>query len=387
MHYVPNVELAFYSVEHIMRDVNYGTLLRYMHSNGASMFFVVVYLHVLKGLYYGSYLYPRQWIWVVGIVILLLMILTAFFGYILPWGQMSFWAATVITNLCTSIPLIGTDLVYWIWGGYSVGNPTLNRFFVLHFLLPFVILALVIIHLLVLHNVGSNNPLGISIKQDSFPFTGFFLIKDFLFYIMFFIFAIIFIYFFPNVLAHPDNYMEANPLVTPNHIVPEWYFLPYYAILRAVPNKLFGTILLVLSIISLLLLPFHKTALVRPSVRFGWYSILFFYLFVFCVFILGWVGGKPIETPFYEVGQISTCYYFLYLFVLCRGIWIFDSIFKSQDSDSWFIIVSKKRSGFSDNKNAGDTLVKTQKVKAVYDALKENASNKYFIGYYVKSWF
>lgn len=315
MHYTPHVDLAFLSVEHIMRDVNYGYFLRYAHSNGASAFFFIVYLHLLKGLYFGSYTYPRQVLWASGVVILLIMIATAFMGYVLPWGQMSFWAATVITNLFSAIPYIGLDLVYWLWGGFSIDNPTLNRFFSLHYLLPFLILGLVIFHLVCLHNWGSNNPLGLNTKLDTFSFTPFFMVKDFSFLNFFLFFISIFVFFFPNYLGHPDNYILANPLVTPNHIVPEWYFLPFYAVLRALPDKLYGTIFLVLSILVLLALPLFSNAGVRSS----YFSFIFeqlFWVFVVLALTLGWVGGKPIESPFYLIGQLSTTGYFLYFLLL-----------------------------------------------------------------------
>ena len=230
MHYVPNLDLAFKSVEHIMRDVNFGWFIRYLHSNGASMFFFVIYIHVFRGLFYNSYVYPRAIVWMIGIIILLLMILTAFLGYVLPWGQMSFWAATVITNLASAVPIIGGDIVIWLWGGFSVGNPTLNRFFSLHYILPIIILFLVILHVLFLHFTLSSNPLGIMSDIDTTKFGTYFIIKDvYGIYLVLFICSF-FLFFYPNVLSHSDNYIPANALVTPNHIVPEWYFLPFYAI-------------------------------------------------------------------------------------------------------------------------------------------------------------
>ena len=244
MHYTPHVDLAFDSVEHIMRDVNYGWLLRYAHSNGASMFFIVVYIHIARGLYYGSYLYPRRLLWSTGILIFLLMMGTGFIGYVLPWGQMSFWGATVITNLVTVIPYVGEDIVHWLWGGFSVDNATLNRFFSLHYLLPFVILGLVLLHLILLHIDGSGNPLYFD-TYNKVSFYPYFYVKDLFGFILFLMFFSYFVFFIPNYLGHSDNYIRANPMVTPTHIVPEWYFLPFYAILRSIPNKLNGVIAMV----------------------------------------------------------------------------------------------------------------------------------------------
>ena len=319
MHYVANVELAFLSVEHIMRDVNYGWLIRYIHANGASMFFLVVYIHIFRGLYYGSYLYPRDHVWGIGVIILFSMIGTAFMGYVLPWGQMSFWAATVITNLASAIPFIGTEIVYWLWGGFSVDNATLNRFFSFHYILPFVIIGLVIVHLLLLHEAKSNNPLGIkNTVVDKVPFTPYFTIKDIFGVVIFFILFIFFIYFKPNVLGHPDNYIPANPLSTPAHIVPEWYFLPFYAILRSVPDKLGGVTLMTLAILILILIPYLNIQyLINFPIRyrskqFSIISKIFFYLFFIICLILGWIGGNSAETPYVEIGQICTFYYFLY---------------------------------------------------------------------------
>lgn len=315
MHYVADQTLAFSSVEHIMRDVNFGWLLRYIHANGASMFFIVVYTHTLRSLYYGSYVYPRQWLWAVGVIILLLMIATAFFGYVLPWGQMSFWAATVITNLVSAIPSVGSAIVIWIWGGYSVDNATLNRFFSLHFFLPFVIAALVFLHIILLHTHHSNNPLGVDRGRDSIPFFPYYVVKDLYGIVLFLLFFSCFLFFAPNLLGHPDNYIPANPMVTPAHIVPEWYFLPFYAILRAIPDKLMGVVALVASILSLLLLPF----IVRPETRsnnFRPISHLLFWLLLLDALILGWVGSKPIEQPYVEISQAATVFYFAYFFVL-----------------------------------------------------------------------
>jgi len=265
MHYNPNVNLAFISVEHIMRDVNYGWLLRYIHANGASMFFICVYIHIGRNLYYGSYTKPRELLWSVGVIIFLVMMGTAFIGYVLPWGQMSFWGATVITNMLSAIPWIGSDLVQLVWGGFSVDNATLNRFFSLHYLLPFIIAALIVVHFMGLHEHASNNPLGINSNVDKVPFHPYFTYKDLFGLFIFLIFFSIFIYFAPNILGHSDNYIPANPLVTPTHIVPEWYFLPFYAILRSIPNKLGGVIAMIGAILILLLLPYLHTSEIRSS--------------------------------------------------------------------------------------------------------------------------
>jgi len=319
MHYTPEQNLAFLSVEHIMRDVNMGWLLRYFHANGASMFFIVVYIHILRGLYYGSYVAPREGLWLVGVIILLLMIVTAFMGYVLPWGQMSFWGATVITNLVSAIPKIGGDIVIWLWGGYSINNATLNRFFSLHFLFPFLIAGLVLIHLILLHTDGSNNPLGISLKRDSIPFYPYYILKDLYGVVLFFFFFGLFVFFMPNYLGHSDNYIAANPMVTPPHIVPEWYFLPFYAILRSIPDKLMGVLALLFAILVLCLLPF----LVSPELRSNDFRPLanfVFWLFVLDVLILGWVGSKPVEEPYVQIAQIATLFYFAYFLFLLPGI-------------------------------------------------------------------
>lgn len=317
MHYTPEIHLAFNSVEHIMRDVNYGWLLRYIHSNGASMFFIVVYIHIFRGLYYGSFVYPRQPLWGIGVIILLLMIITAFLGYVLPWGQMSFWGATVITNLVSAVPKIGNFIVVWLWGGPSIGNATLNRFFSFHYLLPFIIAALVLIHILLLHEFGSNSAtgFGIGVPLDFQPFYPFFLIKDIHGLIFFLIFFSIFVFFMPNTLGHPDNYILANPLVTPPHIVPEWYLLPFYAILRAVPDKLGGVVAMIAAILILIALPFILVPEVR-SMAFRPFSRIFFYYIVIICLLLGWVGGKPVEYPFVIFGQVVSVLYFLYFLFL-----------------------------------------------------------------------
>lgn len=315
MHYTPHISLAFYSVEHIMRDVNYGWLLRYIHANGASMFFLVVYIHMFRGLYYGSYMYPRQTLWISGVVIFILMMATAFMGYVLPWGQMSFWAATVITNLFSAIPVIGESIVQWIWGGFSVNNATLNRFFSFHYLFPFLIAGMIIIHLALLHENGSNNPLGVVSKTDNIGFYPYFYVKDlFGFSVLSVIFAF-FVFFYPNVLGHPDNYVQANPMVTPSHIVPEWYFLPFYAILRSIPDKLGGVICMGLSLVVLILLPFLETSQVRSATFRPIYRKIFWFFLVDAL-ILGWIGQKVVEYPYVQVGQIATIFYFAFFFIL-----------------------------------------------------------------------
>lgn len=314
MHYTAHVDLAFLSIEHIMRDVNYGWLFRYIHANGASAFFFVVYVHMFRGLYYGSYVHPREWLWGVGVIIFLLMILTAFMGYVLPWGQMSFWAATVITNLASAVPFCGDLIVKWLWGGFSVDNATLNRFFSLHYFLPFVIAFLVVIHLVLLHQFRSNNPLGVN-TVDSLFFAPYFTLKDLVGAIIFFQIFFLFVYFAPNLAGHSDNYIPANPLVTPTHIVPEWYFLPFYAILRSVPNKLGGVVLMLLAILVLFFFPFLTKQLVCSN-RFRPLHKSVYWFFVFNCVLLGWIGGKSIETPFYEIGQVATLFYFVYFIIL-----------------------------------------------------------------------
>ena len=297
MQYTPQADLAFNSVERIMRDVNYGWLLRYIHMNGGSMFFLVVYIHMFRGMYYGSYKAPRELLWILGAIIFLLMMATAFMGYVLPWGQMSFWGATVITNLFSAIPWVGDDIVTLLWGGFAVDNPTLNRMFVLHFLMPFVILGVVILHMLALHRFGSNNPLGIDLKgpQDSIPFHPYYTVKDLFGLGVFLIFYGFWVFFAPNALGDPDNYIPANPLSTPEHIVPEWYFLPFYAILRSIPDKLLGVIAMFLSIFVLFLLPWLdrspvRSARFRPAFRF------FFWMLVFDCAILLFVGKYAPES-------------------------------------------------------------------------------------------
>jgi ubiquinol-cytochrome c reductase cytochrome b subunit len=324
MHYTPHVAHAFDSVEHIMRDVNWGWLLRYAHANGASMFFIVVYIHIFRGLYYGSYKAPRELLWMLGVVILLLMMATAFMGYVLPWGQMSFWGATVITNLFSAIPWFGEAIVTWMWGGFTVDNPTLNRFYSLHYLLPFAIVAVVFLHLVALHTHGSNNPVGIDLtKKDKIPFHPYYTIKDMFGLAVFFIVFAGFVFFAPNVLGHPDNYIPANPLVTPPHIVPEWYFLPFYAILRAItfdifwiiPAKLGGVIAMFASIGVLFILPWLDTSAVR-SARFRPVYRIFFWVLVVDCFILGYVGSQPPEGWLPTIGLLGTIWYFAHFLVV-----------------------------------------------------------------------
>jgi quinol-cytochrome oxidoreductase complex cytochrome b subunit len=313
MHYSPHTSLAFSSVEHIMRDVNNGWLFRYIHANGASMFFIAVYTHIGRGLYYRSYLYPRAHLWISGIFLFTLMMATAFMGYVLPWGQMSFWGATVITNLFSAIPMIGQDISYWLWGGFSVDNATLNRFFSLHYLLPFFIVGLVLAHLSLLHLDGSNNPLGLKNTQDKISFYPYFYIKDFFGLLLFWSFFALFVYYKPNLLGHPDNYIKANPLVTPPHIVPEWYFLPFYAILRSIPDKLGGVMCMGLSIKVLSSLPIlGKSLILNPKFNPLYKVITFFFLSN--TVLLGWLGGMPAETPFVLISQVCTFFYFSYFF-------------------------------------------------------------------------
>jgi len=317
MQYTPNSAMAFDSVERIMRDVNYGWLMRYIHMNGASMFFLIVYIHLFRGLYYGSYKAPRELLWMLGVVILLLMMATAFMGYVLPWGQMSYWGATVITNLFSALPWVGQKIVTLLWGGFTVSNPTLNRFFALHYLLPFIIVAVVGLHLLALHTHGSNNPLGIDHKgpQDWIPFHPYYTIKDMFGLCVFLLFFSIFVFYAPNVLGDPQNYIPANPLQTPPDIVPEWYFLPFYAILRSVPNKLFGVLLMFSSILVLFILPWLDTSRVR-SARFRPIYKWVFWLLVIDVLALGWVGAHPPAGMVVTIGRIATTYYFAHFLIL-----------------------------------------------------------------------
>nr|AMK01493.1 cytochrome b [Mitrocomella polydiademata] len=313
MHYSADVSIAFSSVTHILEDVNYGFILKYLHANGASAFFVCVFIHIARGLYYGSYL--RSHLWFSGIALFLIMMLTAFIGYVLPWGQMSFWGATVITNFVSAIPYIGNDVVQWIWGGFSVSNATLNRFFSLHYLFPFVLALLAIIHVVLLHEGGSNSPIGINPNADKIPFHSYFSAKDLYGFVLLFILITILVFYIPNTLGDPENYIKANPLVTPVHIMPEWYFLFAYAILRAIPNKLGGVIALVLSIVILVILPFVHTSNLR-GLSFRPLGKILYWGFMANFVLLTWIGCKPVEEPYIFIGQLSSIFYFSYFLVM-----------------------------------------------------------------------
>jgi ubiquinol-cytochrome c reductase cytochrome b subunit len=325
MHYNPSVLEAFNSVEHIMRDVNNGWLIRYLHSNTASAFFFLVYLHIGRGIYYGSYRAPRTLVWVIGTIIFLLMIVTAFLGYVLPYGQMSLWGATVITNMMSAIPWIGQDLVEFIWGGFSVNNATLNRFFALHFVLPFVLAAAALMHLIALHDsAGSGNPLGVSGNYDRLPMAPYFLFKDLITIFLFIVILSIFVFFMPNVLGDSDNYIMANPMQTPPSIVPEWYLLPFYAILRSIPNKLLGVIAMLGAILMLLVMPYTDFSRSR-GIQFRPLSKINFYIFVGNFLILMQLGAKHVESPFIEFGQISTVLYFSHFLIIVPLISLFEN--------------------------------------------------------------
>ena len=316
MHYTPSISEAFDSVEHIMRDVNNGWLVRYLHSNTASAFFFLVYLHIGRGLYYGSYKAPRTLVWTLGTIIFILMMATAFLGYVLPYGQMSLWGATVITNLMSAIPWIGQDIVQFIWGGFSVNNATLNRFFALHFVLPFVLAALALMHLIALHDsAGSSNPLGVSGNYDRLPMHPYFLFKDLITIFLFILVLSIFVFFMPNVLGDSENYVMANPMQTPPAIVPEWYLLPFYAILRSIPNKLLGVIAMFAAILALLIMPFTDLSKLRGN-QFRPLSKITFFIFVANFLILMQLGAKHVESPFIEFGQISTVLYFSHFVII-----------------------------------------------------------------------
>ncbi len=326
MHYTPHTAMAFDSVEHIMRDVNYGWLLRYMHANGASMFFIAVYIHMFRGMYYGSYKAPREVLWMLGVVIYLIMMATAFMGYVLPWGQMSFWGAKVITNLFSAIPFVGKSITTWLWGGYSVDNPTLNRFFSLHYLLPFVLAAVIGLHIWALHVPGNGNPTGVSVKsgQDTLAFHPYYTMKDGFAIAVFLLFFAFWLFFQPNYLGHAINYEPANPLVTPAHIVPEWYYLPFYAILRAIPSKLGGVIAMFGSILILFVLPWLDTSRVRS----GSYRPIFkgfFWIFAIVCVALGYLGSKPADGAYVIWARILTVYYFSHFLVILPLLGLLES--------------------------------------------------------------
>ncbi len=325
MHYTPHADMAFNSIEHIMRDVNYGWLLRYLHANGGSMFFIAVYIHMFRGMYYGSYKEPREILWILGVIIYLLMMATGFLGYTLPWGQMSFWGATVITNFFTAIPLIGDTITTLLWGGYAVGNPTLNRFFSLHYLLPFAIAGVVVLHVWALHVSGQNNPTGIEPKGDkeTVPFTPYATVKDGFMMSVFCVMFAWFVFYLPNYLGHADNYIPANPAVTPTHIVPEWYYLPFYAILRAIPNKLLGVIALFASIFILAFLPWLDSSKVR-SARYRPLFRQFFWIFFAVCILLGWLGAKPAEGGYVIAARILTAYYFAHFLIILPLLGMFE---------------------------------------------------------------
>nr|AFV95221.1 cytochrome b [Bombina pachypus]AFV95235.1 cytochrome b [Bombina pachypus] len=320
MHYTADTTMAFSSVAHICRDVNYGWLIRNLHANGASFFFICIYFHIGRGIYYGSFLFKETWN--IGVILLFLVMATAFVGYVLPWGQMSFWGATVITNLLSAIPYIGTTLVQWIWGGFSVDNATLTRFFAFHFLLPFVIAGITILHLLFLHETGSSNPTGLNSNTDKIPFHPYFSYKDLLGFLLMLTMLALLAMFTPNLLGDPDNFTPANPLVTPPHIKPEWYFLFAYAILRSIPNKLGGVLALVFSILILALLPLLHTAKQR-SMMFRPITQIVFWSLIADTLILTWIGGQPVEEPFILIGQVaSLIYFFIFLILIPASGWL-----------------------------------------------------------------
>jgi ubiquinol-cytochrome c reductase cytochrome b subunit len=347
MHYNPSVLEAFNSIEHIMRDVNNGWLIRYLHANTASAFFFIVYLHIGRGLYYGSYRAPRTLVWVLGTVIFLLMIITGFLGYVLPYGQMSLWGATVITNLMSAIPWIGQDIVEFLWGGFSVNNATLNRFFALHYVMPFVLAALALMHLIVLHDsAGSGNPLGVSGNYDRLPMAPYFLFKDLITIFLFIIILSILVFFMPNALGDSENYVMANPMQTPPAIVPEWYLLPFYAILRSIPNKLLGVIAMLSAILMLLVMPYTDLSRSR-GIQFRPLSKIAFYIFVANFIILMVLGAKHVESPFIEFGQISTVLYFSHFLIIVPLVSLLEN--------------SLVELNLSSNKKASKSLVKGRK--------------------------
>jgi ubiquinol-cytochrome c reductase cytochrome b/c1 subunit len=326
MHYTPHVDYAFNSVQHFKRDVPYGWLLQPLHANGASLFFLAAYIHAFRGMYYGSYKEPREVLWILGVILLLLMIMTGFMGYVLPWGQMSFWAATVITNLFSAIPGVGESIVTWLWGGYAVGNPTLNRFYSLHYLLPFVIAGVVVLHVWALHVAGQNNPTGVEPQsdKDTVAFTPYATIKDSFGLAVFLVLFAWFVFYIPDYLGHPDNYIPANPAVTPTHIVPEWYYLPFYAILRAIPSKLGGVIALAASIVILAFLPWLDTSRVRSG-RYRPLYRMFFWIFVLVCIGLGWLGSKPAEGTYVYAARVLTAYYFMHFLIILPLLGVFET--------------------------------------------------------------
>ena len=332
MHYQPHVDFAFNSVEHIMRDVNNGWAVRYTHANVASFFFIFVYAHIARGLYYGSYKSPRVLLWSIGVIILIVMMATAFLGYVLPYGQMSLWGATVITNLLIAIPLFGQDLVELIWGGFSVSNATLNRFFSLHYLLPFLLAALVVAHLIALHTHGSNNPNGISGNGDRYAFHPYFIFKDLVTILFFFLVLSIMVFYYPNFLGHSDNYIPANPMQTPASIVPEWYLLPFYAILRSIPNKLLGVIAMFGSLLILLVLPYTDLSRVRGN-QFKPFMKFAFWFFVVDFIILMWIGSQHPNSPYVEIGQIATAFYFAWFLIIVPVVGLIENTFMDLATD------------------------------------------------------
>ena len=324
MHYTPHVDFAFNSVEHIMRDVNAGYILRYTHANVASFFFIFVYAHIARGLFYSSYREPRTLLWAIGVIILIVMMATAFLGYVLPYGQMSLWGATVITNLLSAIPFFGQDLVELVWGGFSVSNATLNRFFSLHFLLPFLLAGLAIAHMMALHVHGSNNPNGTSNNSDRYPMHPYFTFKDLVTIFAFLLVLSIMVFYFPNVLGHSDNYIPANPMSTPSSIVPEWYLLPFYAILRSIPNKLLGVVAMFGSLLILLVLPFTDVSRIRGS-QFRPLMKLCHWFFIVNFLILMWIGACHPESPYLEIGQVATSFYFMWFILIVPAVGIFEN--------------------------------------------------------------
>jgi ubiquinol-cytochrome c reductase cytochrome b subunit len=353
MHYAASTSVAFSSVEKIMRDVNWGWLIRYMHMNGASFFFIAVYLHIGRGLYYGSYKAPRELLWILGCIIFLLMMATAFMGYVLPWGQMSFWGATVITGFFTAFPIIGDWVQQLLLGGFAVDNPTLNRFFSLHYLLPFMIAGVVILHVWALHVTGQTNPTGIEVKHktDTLPFTPFATVKDAFAMLLFLLVFAYFIFYLPNYLGHPDNYIEADPLKTPAHIVPEWYFLPFYAILRAITfnigpidSKLGGVLAMFGAVLVLFVVPWLDTSKVRSAVYRPWYK-MFFWLFVVNALFLGWLGSRPAEGWYIPAMQLSTLYYFAFFLVVMPLLGLFETPRRLPNSITEAVLEKAKSKG------------------------------------------